>query len=84
MEHADPPRPKIQITFNSAEGLQAGQSQVEFKNIQMGTMESLDLTPDRKHVVMHVRMTAKAEELLTEGAQLWVAKPRVFAGDTTG
>lgn len=76
--------PMIEITFNSAEGLQAGQSQVKFKDIQMGTVEAFDLTPDRSKVVMHVRMASKAEELLTEGAQFWVNKPRVFAGDITG
>lgn len=76
--------PMVEITFNSAENLQAGQSHVKFKDIQMGTVEAFDLTPDRKRVVMHVRMTAKAEGLLTEDAQFWVAKPRVFAGDITG
>ncbi len=76
--------PMIQITFDSAEGLQAGQSQVKYKDIQMGTVESFDLTPDRNRVVMSVRMTAKAEELVTEGAQFWIAKPRVYAGDITG
>ncbi len=76
--------PLIQITFDSAEGLQAGQSQVKFKDVQMGTVEGFDLTPDRKWVVMSVRMTAKAEALVTEGAQFWIAKPRVYAGDITG
>lgn len=75
--------PLINITFQTAEGLQAGQSQVKFKDIQMGTVESFDLTPDRR-VVMHVRMTSKAKPLLTEGAKFWVVKPRVFAGDITG
>ena len=76
--------PLIEVIFNSAEGLQAGQSQVKYKDIQMGTVESFDLTPDRAKVVMHVRMTRQAEDLLTEGAQFWVVKPRVFAGDITG
>lgn len=76
--------PLIQITFDNAEGLQAGQSQVKYKDVQMGTVESFDLTPDRKRVVMSVRMTAKAEGLVTEGAQFWIAKPRVYAGDITG
>ena len=76
--------PLIQITFDNAEGLQAGQSQVKYKDVQMGTVEGFDLTPDRKRVMMSVRMDAKAEELVTEGAQFWIAKPRVYAGDITG
>ena len=76
--------PLIEVTFDSAEGLQAGQSQVKYKDMQMGTVEGFDLTPDHKHVVMSIRMTAKSEELLTDGAQFWVAKPRVYGGDITG
>lgn len=76
--------PLIAVTFDTAEGLQAGQSPVKFKDIQMGTVESFELTPDRSKVVMHMRMTKNAAELLTDGAQFWVAKPRLFAGDITG
>ena len=76
--------PLIDVTFESAEGLQAGQSQVKFKDMPMGSVESFDLTPERKKVVMHVRMISKAEPLLTEGAQFWVVKPGLFAGDVTG
>lgn len=75
--------PLIDITFDTAEGLEAGQSQVTFRDVRMGTVEGFDLTPDH-HVVMHARMDAKAEPLLTEGAKFWVVKPRLFAGDLTG
>ena len=76
--------PLVRVTFDSAESLQAGQSQVKFKDMQMGTVQGFELTPDRKHVVTSIRMTRQAEELLTEGAQFWVVKPRVYAGDITG
>lgn len=76
--------PLVRVTFDSAEGLQAGQSPVKFKDMQMGAVQGFELTPDRKHVVTSIRMTAQAEELLTEGAQFWVVKPRVYAGDITG
>jgi len=76
--------PLVRVTFDSAESLQTGQSQVKFKDMQMGTVQGFELTPDRKHVVTSIRMTAQAEELLTEGAQFWVVKPRVYAGDITG
>ncbi len=76
--------PLIDVTFESAEGLQAGQSQVKYRDMPMGSVESFDLTPDRTKVIMHVRMTSKAEPLLTEGAQFWVVKPGLFAGEITG
>ena len=76
--------PLIDVTFESAEGLQAGQSQVKYRDMPMGSVESFDLTPDRRKVIMHVRMISKAEPLLTEGTQFWVVKPGLFAGEVTG
>ena len=76
--------PLVRVTFDTAESLQAGQSQVKFKDMQMGTVQGFELTPDRKRVVTTIRMTSQAEELLTEGAQFWVVRPRVYAGDITG
>ncbi len=75
--------PLIRITFETAEGLQAGQSMMKYKDIQMGTVEGFDLTKERR-VVMRVRTTPQAEPFLEEGTQFWVAKPRLFAGDITG
>jgi paraquat-inducible protein B len=39
--------PTIILSFETAEGLQAGQSQLKFKDIVLGTVQSLDLTVAR-------------------------------------
>ena len=38
--------PTIKISFESGEGLQAGQSQLKYKDIVFGTVKSLELAPD--------------------------------------
>jgi len=76
--------PLITLTFQSAEGLQAGQSHVRHKDVDMGMVQSIALTKDLQHVVMTVRMKREAEPLLTDKAQFWVVKPRFFAGSITG
>ena len=76
--------PKISITFESGEGLQAGQSQLKFKDITYGTVESLTLTPDHKHVTVTIQTTKDAEPLLTDKTIFWVVKPRLFAGNVSG
>jgi paraquat-inducible protein B len=76
--------PTIRVTFDSAEGLQAGQSLLKYKDIVFGTVKSLDLTPDRYHVVVTIDTTREAEPLLTEKAVFWVVKPRLFAGTISG
>src|SRR6202048_1940927 len=76
--------PTIKISFDSGEGLQAGQSQLKFKDIVFGTVKSLELAPDKTHVIMTVGTTHQAEPLLTEGTIFWVVKPRLFAGNVSG
>jgi paraquat-inducible protein B len=76
--------PLITITFQNAEGLQAGQSHVRHKDVDMGVVEKVALSPDQQHVRVTIRMNRDAERLLTDRAQFWVVKPRFFAGSLTG
>lgn len=76
--------PTIKVTFDSAAGLQAGQSQLKYRDIVLGTVKSLDLTPDHLHVVVTIATTRQAEPLLTSETVFWVVKPRLFAGTISG
>ena len=76
--------PKIRISFDSGEGLQAGQSQLKFRDIVFGTVKSLELAPDHTHVVVTVATTHEAKPLLTDQTVFWVVKPRLFAGNVSG
>src|SRR3954454_18899063 len=76
--------PTIEVSFESAEGLQAGKSPLKFKDIEFGTVKSLRLSPDNTHVIVTISTNAQAASLLTEGAVFWVVKPRFFAGNFSG
>jgi paraquat-inducible protein B len=76
--------PTVTLSFETAEGLQAGQSQLKFKEIVLGTVESLDLTPDHSRVLVKIATTRQAEPLLTDTTIFWVVKPRLFAGNLSG
>jgi len=76
--------PTIKISFDGGEGLQAGQSQLKYKDIVFGTVKGLALSPDQTHVVVTVATTREAGPLLTEGTAFWVVKPRLFAGNISG
>ena len=66
------------------EGLQPGQSQLKFKDIVLGTVQSTELTPDHSRVVVKIKTTKQAEPLLTDKTIFWVVKPRLFAGNVSG
>jgi paraquat-inducible protein B len=76
--------PTIRISFDTGEGLQAGQSQLKYRDIVFGTVKSLEIAPDHTHVVVTVATTHDAKPLLTDQTIFWVVKPRLFAGNVSG
>jgi paraquat-inducible protein B len=76
--------PTITITFETAAGLTAGQSQLKYKNVVMGTVTNIAIAPDLSDVVVTVETTREAEPLLTDKTIFWVVRPQLFAGNITG
>ena len=76
--------PLVTITLKAAEGLKAGQSTVKHRDVDVGLVEGIALSPDLSQVTLTVRMNRDAEPLLAEGARFWVVKPRLFAGSLSG
>jgi paraquat-inducible protein B len=72
--------PLIAITFDNADGLSAGQTQVKYKAVTLGTVANIELTDDLSHVIVKVRMTDRAESMLTPDTRFWVVRPRLGGG----
>lgn len=76
--------PTITVSFENGEGLQAGQSQLKFKDLTLGTVKSMTLNADHTRVNLTIATTKEAEPLLTDQTIFWVVKPRLFAGNLSG
>ena len=76
--------PLITISFTDAEGLQAGETRVRHKDVDLGTVESVFLTPDMSRVVVQARMRRSASSHLTSGTRFWIVRPRVGFGGISG
>ncbi|BCR05004.1 paraquat-inducible protein B [Desulfuromonas versatilis] len=76
--------PTIFITFNSAEGLEAGKTKIRYKDVEVGQVEEIRLSQDLTHVVVTASMVKEAEDYLTENAHFWVVRARVAAGEVSG
>ena len=48
--------PLVTITLSSGEGLEAGRTRVMLRNVEVGTVESLELSKDLTHVVVNARI----------------------------
>lgn len=76
--------PAITISFRTAEGLEAGQTKIQHRNVDLGTVESLELTADMSRVIVHARMKSAAADHLTEDARFAIIAPRVGVGGISG
>jgi paraquat-inducible protein B len=72
--------PSITITFKTADGLSVQQTQVKHKAVTLGTVQAIELSDGEDHVVVHLKMDARAEPMLTDKAQFWVVRPRLQGG----
>jgi paraquat-inducible protein B len=76
--------PEITIEFKAAEGLQAGQTKIQHRDVDVGTVESMELTKDMSRVIVHARMIRRAAPFLNEQTRFYVVAPRVGVGGISG
>ena len=73
--------PEVVLTFKTAEGLEAGKTAVKYKDVQIGTVQSIRLARDRSHVRVLVQLNKEAAGFTAEDTRFWVVRPRL---DTSG
>jgi paraquat-inducible protein B len=76
--------PEITIEFKAAEGLIAGQTKVQHRDVDVGSVESVEITPDMLRVVVRARMTRQAAPFLNENTRFYVVAPHVGVGGISG
>ncbi|MBV8055861.1 MAG: MCE family protein [Deltaproteobacteria bacterium] len=76
--------PKITIVFHSAEGLDAGKTKIKYMGVDVGTITSIQLSPDHQQVLATAQMAPKTEDFLVEDTQFWVVRPRISGANITG
>src|SRR5258708_19590445 len=76
--------PTITIRFNSADGIEAGKTKLKYKDVQIGIVKSVALSPDLKEVIATAELVKDAKPHLVEDTRFWVVKPRIAAGTVSG
>ena len=76
--------PTVTVTFDTAEGLEAGKTKIRYKSVDIGEVKTITLSKDRNQVLVTAELVKDAEDLLVADSQLWVVKPRVSGGEVSG
>ncbi|RMR01902.1 PqiB protein [Pseudomonas syringae pv. helianthi] len=76
--------PRIFISFQSAEGLEAHKTKIKVKNVVIGEVSAVALSKDRTGVVVTVDLNADARTFTAQDSMLWVVRPRIGTQGVTG
>jgi paraquat-inducible protein B len=76
--------PVITITFKNGEGIEAGQTKIKYKNVQIGKVKAITITKDRSHVLVTAEIFRNADWLLMEDTRFWVVRARISRNSISG
>ncbi|MGE6493094.1 PqiB family protein [Cupriavidus metallidurans] len=76
--------PTITVSFQTADGLEAGKTKVKFKNVDIGLIKTVTLTPDHERVIATADINKNATSMLVDTTRFWVVRPRISGGTVSG
>ena len=76
--------PVITISFKSAEGLEAGKTKIRYKDVDVGHVKAITLSPDRKRVLVTAQLIKSSSDILATDTRFFVVKPRISGGSVSG
>lgn len=76
--------PTVTISFKTAEGLDAGKTEVRYKDVVLGKVRGVEMSDDRSHVIATVSLTREASSIAVEDTQFWVVRVRADLGGISG
>ncbi|OGR01350.1 MAG: hypothetical protein A2511_06880 [Deltaproteobacteria bacterium RIFOXYD12_FULL_50_9] len=76
--------PLITITFKNAEGIDASNSKIKYKDVEIGEIEAITFSEDMREVVVKARMEKVAEPYLSDTTRFWIVRPRITGGQISG
>jgi len=76
--------PTITLSFLTAEGIEAGKTKIKFKDVEVGEVTSVDISPDLERVMLTAELEPGTRPYLTDKSRFWVVRARVAAGKVSG
>ncbi|WP_301116994.1 MlaD family protein [Pusillimonas sp. (ex Stolz et al. 2005)] len=77
--------PVVTISFESAEGLEVGQTKVRYKDVVVGLVKDIRIADDRSSVLVKAQLSRDGAKYYTqESARYWVVRPRLGLSGVSG
>ncbi|HEY3913946.1 MAG TPA: MlaD family protein [Verrucomicrobiae bacterium] len=76
--------PLITIYFQDIEGIQAGNTQVQYRGAEIGEVKSVTLAKDLKSAIVKTRLSSAAKDIARAGSVFWIVRPELKVGMISG
>src|SRR6266550_4414383 len=76
--------PTVTIVFTAAEGIEAGKTFVKYKDVIIGRVTKVELTPGFNKVLVTIKISKHAAPLMVEDAKFWVVRPSISITGISG
>lgn len=76
--------PTVIVQFASAEGIEAGQTEVRYKAVTVGKLKKITLSDDLNNIDATIQLNKEIGRHLGSDASFWVVSPRVSRSGVSG
>ena len=76
--------PTIEVSFRTAEGLEAGKTAVRYKQVNIGLVRQIDLSEDNSHVIAKIELGKDNRNFAVKDSRFWVVRPRIGTSGISG
>ncbi|OAN79180.1 hypothetical protein A8B78_12800 [Jannaschia sp. EhC01] len=76
--------PVIVVSLPSASGIEAGETPLRFRDVEVGIVEDLDFSEGFQAVEAHIRIDSEIAQYVDAEAEFWLVEPQVSARGVTG
>ncbi|MBF7682404.1 MCE family protein [Acinetobacter sp. B5B] len=76
--------PTIEVSFRTADGLEAGKTNVRYKQVNIGLVRQITLSSDNSHIIAQIELTKNSSAFASKDSRFWVVRPRIGTSGVSG
>jgi paraquat-inducible protein B len=76
--------PVATISFQTAEGIEAGKTKIKYKSVEIGMVEEVSFASDFQSVVLTAKFQQGMEDFLRRNTRFWVVRPQLSVQGVSG
>lgn len=76
--------PTINVTFDTADGLEAGKTKIKYKDVEIGQVSEVHFDDKYAKVVAVAEINKASAGLMTSGTRFWIVRPQLGISGVSG